>query len=206
MSFDWKPLSNPLPRLERLNREDARKQVERMKEIWEMAAINMKRAQRNMEHQANKHRREPDFEVGDKVFLSLKDYKIQRPSRKLAEQNEGPFEILQKIGNSYRLKLPSRMKINPALSPDKLRKAADNPLPGQINVPPEPIEIEGENEWEIEEVLASPRNLKGSPHLLREFHIANPTKPGPSKRLDDWLEAWGKDDYLPDDIEDDLPA
>ncbi|OJD22663.1 hypothetical protein ACJ73_05992, partial [Blastomyces percursus] len=111
-----------------------------------------------------------------------------------------------------------------------LRKAADNPLPGQINVPPEPIEIEGENEWEIEEVLASrinrgklqyrvkwlgfdddfswypARNLKGSPHLLREFHIANPTKPGPPKRLDDWLEAWGKDDYLPDDIEDDLPA
>ena len=230
MSFDWKPLSNSLPRLEKLNREDARKQAERMKEIWEMAAINMNRAQRNMEHQANKHRREPDFGVGDKVFLSLKDYKIQRPSRKLAEQNEGPFEILEKIGNSYRLRLPASMKINPVLSPDKLRKAADNPLPGQVNVPPEPIEIEGENEWEIEEVLASrinrgklqyrvkwlgfdddfnwypARNLKGSPHLLRKFHTANPTKAGPPKRLGDWLEAWGKDDYLPDDIEDDLPA
>ncbi|OJD27579.1 hypothetical protein ACJ73_01037, partial [Blastomyces percursus] len=83
----------------------------------------------------------------------------------------------------------------------------------QINVPPEPIEIEGENEWEIEEVLASrinrgklqyrvkwlgfdddfswypARNLKGSPHLLREFHIANPTKPRRPKRLNDWLEA-----------------
>ncbi|KGQ01369.1 hypothetical protein PAAG_11947 [Paracoccidioides lutzii Pb01] len=188
-SFDWKPLLETLPRVEKLKREDARQHVIQMEEIWKLAVDNVKRAQ-GIESQANKHRREPNFGVGDKVFLSLKDYTIQRPSRKLAEQNEGPFEIIEKVGNSYRLRLPNSMKIHPISSPDKLRKDANDPLPGQQNETPETVKIQGENEWEVEDVLASrisrgklqyrvkrlgfdddstwypAPNLKGSPHLI----------------------------------------
>jgi hypothetical protein len=51
-----------------------------------------------------------------------------------------------KIGNTYRLDLPPLMKIHPVFSPDKLRKAATDPLPGQYKDPPQAIEIDGHNE------------------------------------------------------------
>jgi hypothetical protein len=45
-------------------------------------------------------------------------------------------------------------------------------------------------------------NFKKSPHKLREFHTANPTYPGPPKRLETWAQCWEEDidaDIHPDD-------
>lgn len=230
-SFDWQPLPSRMPREERESREDARKRVEKLQEIWDFARANMQKAQEAMAAQANRHRQPENFDVGDKVFLALRDYNIGRPSRKLGEQNEGPFEIIEKVGNSYRLALPDSMKIHPVFSPDKLRRAANDPLPGQSTEPPKPVQIHGENEWEVEEILASrvhrgklqyrakwrgtdddrrkwfpARNFKGAPHKIRDFHAQYPDKPGPPRRLQEWLRAWeAEDDVLPDIPEDDLP-
>jgi hypothetical protein len=46
------------------------------------------------------------------------------------------------------------MKIYPVMSPDKLRKSTNDPLLGQVNKPKYPVEIAGDIEYEIEEVLA----------------------------------------------------
>jgi len=51
----------------------------------------------------------------------------------------GPYKILNKIGNLYKVKLPDLIKVHPIFLPDKLRKAVNNLLPGQKNKPPLPI-------------------------------------------------------------------
>jgi hypothetical protein len=67
----------------------------------------------------------------------------------------GPFEITRKIGNSYKVKLLNIIKIYNVFSPDRLQKAAKDPLPGQVNKPLPLIVITTEEEYKVQEVLAS---------------------------------------------------
>ena len=68
---------------------------------------------------------------------------------------EGPYEILEQIRHSFKLKLPDSMKIHPVFYTEKLRKDPNNPLPRQSNPEPLPLELEnGETEYEVQEVLA----------------------------------------------------
>ncbi|ODH45686.1 hypothetical protein GX48_08234 [Paracoccidioides brasiliensis] len=126
------------------------------------------------------------------------------------------------MNNAYKLDLLATIKIHSIFSPDKLYKDSRDPLPGQTIRSPDPIEIDDENEWEIDCILASQiswsklqyqdsswyptHDFKGSPHAICDFHKINPTKAGPPRRLDEWLKAWETDSYLKDEVDDDLPA
>jgi hypothetical protein len=48
------------------------KEVRQMEEIWEFAKKQMEGAQEIEKRNADRHRREVDFQVGDEVWLSLK--------------------------------------------------------------------------------------------------------------------------------------
>ena len=58
----------------------------------------------------------------------------------------GPYKILKKIGNAYQLDLPKAIKVYSVFSPNKLRKAANNLLLGQIPDPSPSIEVDREAE------------------------------------------------------------
>jgi hypothetical protein len=92
-----------------------------------------------MTKQANKHRQEPDFDVRDKVWITTKNWKTNCPSRKLDYLIASPYEILEQVGNAYKLNLPDSVCVHPVFSPDKLYKAFTDPLPGQTNNLPPPI-------------------------------------------------------------------
>ena len=66
-----------------------------------------------------------------------------------------PYRILGKVGHSYRLDLLDTIRVHPVFSLDKLRKAATNLLLGQKTELPLLIRVSGNDEWEVEEVLAS---------------------------------------------------
>ncbi len=46
------------------------------------------------------------------------------------------------------------IKINPVILPDKLRKSAKDSLLGQINRPEDLVEIAGNIEYKVKEILA----------------------------------------------------
>ena len=66
----------------------------------------------------------------------------------------GPYKVLKKIGNLYKIKLSDLIKIHFIFLLDKLWKAANNLLPGQKNEPPLPIQVNSDNKWKVEEILA----------------------------------------------------
>jgi hypothetical protein len=72
----------------------------------------------------------------------------------------GPYEILKKVGHLYRLGLLDAVKVHPIFSLDKLHKASNDPLLRQWNEPPLLIQVNGDDEWEVEEILASKLDWK----------------------------------------------
>ncbi|MBW0526263.1 hypothetical protein O181_065978 [Austropuccinia psidii MF-1] len=151
----------------------------------------------------------PVFNPGDMVWLSSKNIKSTRPTKKLSERWLGPFPILKKaINNAYHLKLPSQWKsIHPVFHISLWEPVKTSTIPNQNQEPPPPIIIEEEEEWEVSQILDSKlkkrklwylvewkgfsqdserstwepaENLKNFPELVKYFHSLYPDKSGPN--------------------------
>jgi len=128
-----------------------------MKELHAHLRTQMGYAQEWQQENAERRRLPaPSFQVGHKVWLNAKNIRTRRPSRKLDNKRHEPYGIKQKIGtHAYHLDLPNTMKIHTVFHVSLLDLAANDQLEGQIILPPAPVEVEGEEEWQDQEVLDS---------------------------------------------------
>ncbi|MBW0503342.1 hypothetical protein O181_043057 [Austropuccinia psidii MF-1] len=104
----------------------------------------------------------PVFNPGERVWLSSKNIKSSRPTRKLFERWFGPFPILKKVRTkAYHLKLPSQWKsIHPVFHISLLEPVKTSKIPNWHQEPPPPIIIEEEEEWEVSQIMDSKLNRR----------------------------------------------
>lgn len=102
------------------------------------------RAQQRMKSQADKHRSERVFAVGDFVYLKLQPY-VQaslppHSNQKLAFKFFGPYKILERVGNvAYRLLLPPSASIHPVFHVSQLKKAVPASQSASVSLPGETV-------------------------------------------------------------------
>jgi hypothetical protein len=150
------PTGQIRPVYQRSQALDANAFVEKMSEIEGFLKEEMQWAQAVYENTANINRSPaPAYQVGDEVLLDARNITTTRPTQKLDWKNLGPFKVIKVVSPySYRLELPNTMKIHDVFHTSRLRPAAgiEEAIPGQKQLPPPPIIVDGEEEYLIERI------------------------------------------------------
>ena len=126
--------------------------IENIEQTIQKAKTCLKDAQhRQKKHYDAKHR-DLQFQVGDNVWLNSKNIPISDiGTRKLYPLWLGPFPVIDKVGQvSYQLEIPPHYRLHNTFHVSLLKPVYDNNA-GQA--PPAPMEIEGQDEFEIETIL-----------------------------------------------------
>ena len=93
--------------------------------------------------------------MGDKVLLSTRHIRVDPhlPS-KLRRRFVGPYKITEKISSvAYRLDLPPTWKVHPVFHVANLKRFHESMEFDREEMPPPPVIVEGEEEYEVESIL-----------------------------------------------------
>jgi len=110
-----------------------------------------------MKRYTDRHRGEvEEYKVEDLVLLSTKDLKYQmvgRRTEKLTERFVGPYKVKSIVlTNAIELELPSTVRIYLVVNVSRVRRYTSQ-VEGQKKEMPQPMVIEGEEEWEVEKIM-----------------------------------------------------
>ncbi|GJY99072.1 proteasome subunit alpha type-2-A [Tanacetum coccineum] len=130
------------------------------------------RAQNRMIQQANKHRTDRSFKVGE-YFVKLQPYRqqsvVNRSSQKLSKRYYGPYAIIEKIGNvAYKLDLPPASSIHPVFHVSVLREYVGSP-PSSL----EPLPTLPPTSLIPETILSTNENVSPPQLLVKWFNLPN---------------------------------
>ena len=93
---------------------------------------------------ADKHRKESAIQPNTLVMLDTKNLQLaSHECKKLKPRFVGPFKVVKQVGAvSYKLELPTTIKVHPVFHVSLLKVYNGTPLP-----PPAPIIVDGEEEY-----------------------------------------------------------
>jgi hypothetical protein len=109
--------------------------IKHQKQVLQILKDNLTMAQNLMKQQADQHRSERIFEVGDWVFLRLQPYKQMslkqaKKDNKLSPKYYGPYKVLQKIGTmAYKLEFPASSRVHLVFHVSCLKKVIGDKIP-----------------------------------------------------------------------------
>ncbi|KAA0054183.1 Transposon Ty3-G Gag-Pol polyprotein [Cucumis melo var. makuwa] len=184
---------------------------------------NLMMAQNRMKKQADLHRRELKFRVGDEVYLKLRPYRQRSLARKrcekLAPKFYGPYRIIEEIGEvAYRLNLPPGAIIHNVFHVSQLKLKLGNSHQVQ-HVPPaltEEFELQvepeavlgirwnteiGANEWLIKwkglpDSEATWESVYAMNQQYPSFHLEDKVNFEPTEKAAVDVEAAGRHQHL----------
>ena len=90
--------------------------IKHQQQVLQLLKDNLVLVQNRTKQQADQHRSETSFDVGDWVFLRLQPYKKMylkqaKNDNKLSPKYYGPYKVLQNIDTmAYKLELPASLK------------------------------------------------------------------------------------------------
>jgi CO dehydrogenase/acetyl-CoA synthase beta subunit len=96
--------------------------------------------------QANKHRKEINYEIESKMFLNERNIITARLFKKLDDKMLDSFKITDSVDFFYKLKLSDTMRIHDVFHSELLRSAVNDLLSDQKNEFSKLIVINNENE------------------------------------------------------------
>jgi hypothetical protein len=151
------PIWNATPPKDMLNKPTITYQ-ERMAEAQDQAFTLLNHAAEHMKSWYNQKRRAgPEYKIGEKVMITLKDLKTTRPTQKLADQNYSPFTIQEIIRQSaYKLDIPtSWVNIHNIFNKSVLKQWINPKFPSQMEeiTKPPVIIIDRNEEWEVKFII-----------------------------------------------------
>ena len=172
--------------------------VKNISETVHQAKIHLQAARDRQKSYADQNRRELSFSVGDEVLLRTKNLKLKTTGpRKLFPKWVGPFPVEKSVGNvAYRLTLPSSMRCHPVFHVSNLQPYRSS---GRVQPPPVPIHVDGELEFEVEQVLHH-RDIRSGKRSKREYLIKwvgygtehNSWEPASSMHCDELIDQYWK--------------
>lgn len=124
---------------------------------------NIESANAYQKEYADKKRMPIPFKIGDKVLLSNKNIKSQRPRKKLDWKYIGPGTVEEQIGSSaFKVNIPGLHNVHPVFHASLLEPYSDNTLIPHPNLPiVDVLRSFGDDVYEVEKIIQRRQNSSG---------------------------------------------
>jgi hypothetical protein len=140
-----------------------------------LAKENIQQAQDWAKAYFDKSVKDVKFSVGDMVYVSTK-HLLQgnissRPNKSLSSTFQGPFPIVEVMSPTvYKLELPPKWKVHPVMHVAVLKRYHSPAIAErEILTKPEPEILEGDEVWEVEEILDKRIRYNKVEYLIKWF-------------------------------------